>query len=378
METLDLQECRDRLDVIDKEIVRLFEERMQICGDVASYKIRTGKAVYDAEREKQKLAAVRELAHGDFNKEAVRELFSQLMAMSRRFQYGLLAENGKTEPTGFVKVKELKKDGVRVVFQGVEGAYSHAAARKFFGSKAETYHVAEFEDTMREVEEGRADYAVLPIENSTAGFVIKNYDLLAKYKNYIAGEVYVPISHMLLGLKDAELSDIKTVYSHAQALMQSSEYLDSHKEWRQIAMENTAVAAKKVMEDGDKSQAAVASRTSGELYGLKELAESINNTKSNTTRFIILSREPVYEEHAGKISISFEIPHVSGSLYNILGNVIFNHVNMVMIESRPIPEKPFEYRFFVDIEGNLGDAAVQNALNGIRAEASVLKILGNY
>ena len=219
---------------------------------------------------------------------------------------------------------------------------------------------------------------MLPIENSTAGFVIKNYDLLAKYKNYIVGEVYVPISHMLLGLKDAELSDIKTVYSHAQALMQSSEYLDSHKEWRQIAMENTAVAAKKVMEDGDKSQAAVASRTSGELYGLKELAESINNTKSNTTRFIILSREPVYEEHAGKISISFEIPHVSGSLYNILGNVIFNHVNMVMIESRPIPEKPFEYRFFVDIEGNLGDAAVQNALNGIRAEASVLKILGNY
>ena len=160
--------------------------------------------------------------------------------------------------------------------------------------------------------------------------------------------------------------------------MQSSEYLDSHKEWRQIAMENTAVAAKKVMEDGDKSQAAVASRTSGELYGLKELAEGINNTKSNTTRFIILSREPVYEECAGKISISFEIPHVSGSLYNILGNVIFNHVNMVMIESRPIPEKPFEYRFFVDIEGNLGDAAVQNALNGIRAEASVLKILGNY
>lgn len=378
MKTLDLQECRRQLDEIDSRIVELFEERMRVCGEVAAYKIETGKAVYDAEREKQKLNAVKEMAHGDFNREAVRELFSQLMAMSRRYQYGLLADHGKTAPMEFREVDRLDKEGARVVFQGVEGAYSHAAVRKFFGDRADAYHVEEFEDTMREVEEGKADYAVLPIENSTAGFVIKNYDLLSKYRNYIVGEVYVPICHMLLGVPGAELSDIRTVLSHPQALMQSSEYLGAHREWHQISMQNTAVAAKKVMEDGDKSQAAVASRTSGELYGLKELACEINNTKNNTTRFIVLSREPVYEKQAGKISICFEIPHMSGSLYNILGNFIFNHVNMVMIESRPIPEKPFEYRFFVDIEGKLGEASVQNALNGIRAEASVLKILGNY
>lgn len=378
MKQLDLGACRSRLDQIDQEIVRLFEERMQVCGDVAAYKVETGKAVYDGEREKQKIAAVRELAHGDFNREAVTELFSQLMNISRRFQYGILEAKGKAEPTGFTQVEELKKDGVRVVFQGVEGAYSHAAARKFFGDSVDAFHVPEFEDAMKAVDEGKADYAVLPIENSTAGFIFNNYDLLGKYGNYIVGEVYVPIAHMLLGTPDAELSDIRVVYSHPQALMQSSEYLGAHKEWKQVSLLNTAVAAKKVRDDADKTQAAVASRTAGELYGLKELACGVNNVKCNTTRFIVIAKEPVYERTASKISVVFEIPHVSGSLYNILGNFMANGVNMLMIESRPIPDKPFEYRFFVDVEGNLGDAAVRNALTGLRAEASSFKILGNY
>ena len=378
MKNLDLMECRNKLDVIDREIVRLFEERMKVCGDVAEYKIETGKAVYDAERERQKIAAVQEMAGGEFNQIAVKEVFSQLMAISRKYQYGLLAAHGKTDPLGFEEVEDLKKDGVRVVFQGVEGAYSHAAVRTYFGESVEAYHVPKFEDTMREVEEERADYAVLPIENSTAGFVIDNYDLLAKYQNYIVGEVYIPISHMLLGRPDAQLTDIKTVYSHPQALRQCAEYLNLHNEWNQIAVLNTAVAAKKVIDEDDRSQAAIASRVAGELYGLKELAEGINNEKCNTTRFLVLAKRPVYEKRASKISIMFEIPHVSGSLYNILGNFIFNGVNMIMIESRPIPEKTFEYRFFIDFEGNLSDASVRNALTGIRAEASVLKILGNY
>lgn len=378
MKNLDLMECRNKLDVIDREIVRLFEERMKVCGDVAEYKIETGKAVYDAERERQKIAAVQEMAGGEFNQIAVKEVFSQLMAISRKYQYGLLAAHGKTDPLGFEEVEDLKKDGVRVVFQGVEGAYSHAAVRTYFGESVEAYHVPKFEDTMREVEEERADYAVLPIENSTAGFVIDNYDLLAKYQNYIVGEVYIPISHMLLGRPDAQLTDIKTVYSHPQALRQCAEYLNLHNEWNQIAVLNTAVAAKKVIDEDDRGQAAIASRVAGELYGLKELAEGINNEKCNTTRFLVLAKRPVYEKCASKISIMFEIPHVSGSLYNILGNFIFNGVNMIMIESRPIPEKTFEYRFFIDFEGNLSDASVRNALTGIRAEASVLKILGNY
>ena len=213
MKNLDLKECRDKLDVIDKEIVRLFEERMSVCGDVAEYKIGTGKAVYDAAREAQKIAAVQELAHSEFNKEAVKEIFSQLMSVSRRYQYSLLSAHGMGMHTGFTEVETIGKKNKKIVFQGVEGAYSHAAAKLYFGEDADLYHVPEFEDTMREVEEGRADYAVLPIENSTAGFVINNYDLLLKYKNYIVGEVYVPVAHMLLGVPGAELSDIIQLFS---------------------------------------------------------------------------------------------------------------------------------------------------------------------
>lgn len=378
MKTPDLKECREKLDGIDREIVRLFEERMAVCGQVAEYKIETGKAVYDGEREKQKLAAVREMAEGDQNKEAVEELFTQLMTMSRRYQYGLLCARKKTPPLGFTEVEEIRKKDVRVVFQGVEGAYSHAAVRMYFGEDADAYHVEKFEDTMKELERGQADYAVLPIENSTAGFVITNYDLLSRYDNYIVGEIYVPVDHVLLGVPGASVSDVKTVYSHNQALMQCSEYLDSHRDWNQVSMLNTAAAAKKVMEEQDKTQAAVASRIAGELYGLAELKTSISNEKGNTTRFLVLSREPVYEKKASRVTITFEVPHVSGSLYRILGNFIFNGVNMRMIESRPIPDKPFEYRFFVDIEGNLGEAPVHNALAGIRAEASSMRILGNY
>ena len=148
--------------------------------------------------------------------------------------------------------------------------------------------------------------------------------------------------------------------------------------WQQISMENNAVAAKKVRDENDRTQAAVASEIAGEIYDLKPLAEAINNSRDNTTRFLILSRKPVYREGAEKISICFELPHKSGSLYNMLGNFIFNHVNMRMIESRPVPGRSWEYRFFVDIEGNLENPGVINALYGISREAQNMRILGNY
>lgn len=375
---MDLLECRKELDGIDRRIVELFEKRMEICGHVAESKLASGKAVYDGERERQKLEAVEAMAHGDFNRTAVTELFSQMMTISRRYQYKLLEEGGKSEDLGFRRVEGLPAKGARIVYQGVEGAYSHGAALQYFGEEADVYHVEHFGDAMEEVQAGRADFAVLPIENSSAGAVVDLYDILTRYSNSIVAETFLPVNHALLGTAEAEEEQIKTVYSHPQALMQSSEYLNSHRDWKQISMENTAVAARKVLEDGDPTQAAVASEIAGRLYGLKVLKPSIQNNKGNTTRFVILAREQVYRRDAGKISICFELPHRSGTLYNILGHFIFNHVNMVMIESRPIPGRNWEYRFFVDIEGNLEDAAVKNALKGIGAEALNLRILGNY
>ena len=374
---MDLLECRNKLDVIDKQIVKLFEERMDICGKVAETKIASGKAVYDAEREKQKLDAVSAMADSEFNQVAVRELFSQMMSISRKYQYSILAEHGRAMKLGFERLDKLPVEGVRVVHQGVEGAYSHAAAIQYFGKDAEIYHVARFEDAMKEVQLGNADYAVMPIENSSAGAVIDMYDLLTRYDNYIVAETFLPVNHALLGVPGAKLSDVKTVFSHPQALMQCSTFLNDNG-LKQISVENTAVAAKRVVKEGDKSQAAIASEIAGQLYGLELLKPSIQNNQGNTTRFVILANRKVYQKDAGKISICFELPHTSGSLYNMLGNFIFNHVNMMMIESRPIPGRNWEYRFFVDIEGNLQDAGVKNALRGIGAEAQNFKILGNY
>ena len=375
---MDLLECRKELDGIDRQIVELFEKRMEICRHVAESKLASGKAVYDGERERQKLEAVGAMAHGDFNRTAVEELFSQMMTISRRYQYKLLEEGGKSQDLGFRRVEELPAKGARIVYQGVEGAYSHGAALQYFGDAADVYHVEHFGDAMEEVQAGRADFAVLPIENSSAGAVVDLYDILTRYSNSIVAETFLPVNHALLGTADSHEEQIQTVYSHPQALMQSSAYLNSHRDWKQISMENTAVAARKVLEDGDPTQAAVASEIAGKLYGLKVLKPSIQNNKGNTTRFVILAKDQVYRRDAGKISICFELPHESGTLYNMLNNFAFSHLNMRMIESRPIPGRNWEYRFFVDIEGNLEDAAVKNALKGIGAEALNFRILGNY
>ena len=378
MKTLDLQEIRKQLDGIDHEIVSLFEKRMKLSGQVAEYKIETGKQVYDKEREQQKIQAVTGMVEDEFHKQGVRELFTQMMTISRHFQYKLMAEQGFRAEHDFRPVKSLPVKQARVVYQGVEGAYSHEAALKYFGEDGDIRHVDSWEDAMKEVEAGTADYAVLPIENSSAGAVTHNYDLLIKYRNYIVAEIFLSVDHALLGLSEAKEEDIQTVFSHPQALMQCSEFLNANRGWKQVSVENTAMAAKRILEAGDPTQAAVASEIAGEIYGLKVLRPSINHNKSNTTRFIILSRDPVYREDAAKISISFELPHKSGSLYNMLSNFIYNGVSMMMIESRPILGRNWEYRFFVDIEGNLSDASIQNALKGISEEGSNMRVLGNY
>jgi chorismate mutase/prephenate dehydratase len=231
---------------------------------------------------------------------------------------------------------------------------------------------------MEAIEEGMADYAVLPIENSSAGIVSQNYDLLFEFENYIVDEVVLQIKHALLGVPGANLQDIEVIYSHPQALMQSEKFLQDHRNIRAISVENTAVAAKKVADEGDIHQAAIASSLNAKLYGLDILEPVVNYNDVNSTRFIIVTNQKVFRKDAGKISICFELPHTSGSLYRMLAHFIYNDLNMDKIESRPIPGRNWEYRFFIDFEGNLNDSAVKNALRGIRNEAMNLKILGNY
>lgn len=373
----DLLELRAQLDEIDEDIVRLYEKRMELCGQVAEYKISSGKKVLDRQREKEKLAKVKSLTHNDFNSHGVEELFEQIMSMSRKLQYRMLAESGVQGKLPFIGVDELDTSRARVVFQGAEGAYSQAAMQKYFGDEVKSFHVESFREAMEAIDEGAADFAVLPIENSTAGFISENYDLLVEFENYIVGEQILKIEHCLLGVPGARLEDIRTVYSHPQSLMQSARFLADH-DWQQISMQNNAFAAKKVAEEQDRTQAAIAGEHAAKIYGLEILKKGVNQCDSNSTRFIIVTNQKIFRRDAKKISICFEVPHESGSLYHMLSHFIYNNLNMTKIESRPIPERSWEYRFFVDFDGNLADGAVKNAIRGLREEALNMKILGNY
>lgn len=374
----DLQELRKQIDQIDQEMVRLFEARMDVCRQVAEYKIANGKKVLDRSRELEKLDTLGGMAHNDFNRHGIRELFQQIMAMSRKLQYQLLEKEGVSGSLPFTRIDHIDRKHCRVVYQGVEGAYQHQAALEYFGKDVNVFHMDTWKGCMETIKEGMADYAVLPIENSSAGEVNDIYDLLEEYENYIVGEQIIKIQHALLGVPGTKLEDIRTVFSHPQALMQCAGYLNRHPQWKQISLSNTAVAAEKAAQDGDKSQAAIAGEITAKLYGLEILEMPVNDCRFNSTRFIIVTNRKMYEKDARKVSICFELPHVSGSLYNILSHIIYNDLNMCKIESRPIPERNWEYHFFVDFEGNLDDGAVKNAIRGIAEEAVNFKILGNY
>ncbi len=374
---IDLIQLRDEIDTIDQAIVDLYEKRIALCEEVAAYKIETGKAVFDKAREVQKIEKVRGLAQNDFNKMAVEELFEQIMAVSRKRQYQLLEEHGKLTKFDLVAVDELPVDDVRIAFQGALGSYSDEALVRFFGKEVDALAVESFSEAVQVVEAGTCDYAVLPIENSTAGIVSEIYDLLMEHNVSIVGEVILPINHCLLGVKGSKIEHINTVYSHQQSLMQSSRYL-SEKNWKQVGLKNNAFAAMKVAEDQDLTAGAIASANAASIYGLEILEEGIQTLQENRTRFIVISNKKIYQKEAKKLSISFQLIHKSGSLYHVLSHFIFNKINMTKIESRPTGEKTWEYRFMIDIEGSLLDCSVQNALKGIEAEVDKFKILGNF
>lgn len=374
---LDLLQLREEIDEIDSQLVELYEKRMDVSRRVAEYKIENGKKVFDKEREIEKIKKVKSLTHNDFNAHGIEELFQQIMSMSRKLQYGLLDKHGAAGKLPFIAVDSLDLDKARVVFQGADGAYSQAAMVQFFGESVKNFHVDTFRDAMLAIDEGSADYAVLPIENSTAGAVNEIYDLLDEFENYIVGEQIIKIEHCLMGCKGTTLDTIKRVYSHPQSLMQSSRFL-SEQNWQEISMQNNAFAAQKISNEMDVTQAAIASEYAAKLYNLEVIKKGVNNQSNNSTRFIIVSNQKKFLKTANKISICLELAHESGSLYGILSHFNYNNLNLNKIESRPLEGRNWEYRFFIDFDGNLSDSAVKNALRGLRQESTNMKILGNY
>ena len=373
-----LEELRAQLGSVDDKIVELYEERMKLCEEIGICKIENGYKTFDRQREKNTITDVMNKVSSDINKKGIGEVYEQLLAISRKLQYKQLVEAGALGRLPFIGIDLLDKDTARVVFQGTEGAYSQAAMEHYFGKDCNNYHVHTFREAMEAIEEGAADYAVLPIENSTAGAVNEIYDLLVEFENYIVGETIIPIKNTLSGLPGTDISEIERVYSKAEALMQASHFLDDHSDWQQISVANTAIAARKIRDDKDQAQAAVCSAYAAEVHGLEILEENINDDQTNCTRFIVVTNQKVFLKHAQKISICLELPHESGSLYRLLSHFIYNDLNMTRIESRPIEGKNWEYRFFIDFEGNMADPAVKNAIRGLREESRNMRILGNY
>ena len=374
----DLSVTREEIDRVDSQIVELLEKRMELAAKVAEYKIATGKPIYDRESELDKLDKLGAMADNEFNARSIRELFLQIMSVSRRFQYRVVGNQDHEIDKLFVPVDSLDiHEDTKVVYTGVPGAFAEMAMTTYFGENIAAVNVKEFSDTAKMVAEGEADYGVLPIENSSAGFVNGIYDLLERYRLSIVGEQKIKVNQCLLGIPGTELEQVRTVFSHPQGLMQAREFLEQ-RDWKQVSMANTALSAKKVWDDGDKTQVAIASERAAQLYNLAVLNPQLNLSDSNTTRFVIVSNRKEYVKSANRVSISFSLPHKSGTLYNILAHFIFNNVNMTSIESIPLTGRQWEYCFFVDFEGNLGDNDVRNALKGIMAETEDFRILGCF
>lgn len=373
---MDLTESRAKIDQIDKQIVKLFQERMGVSVEVARYKKETGKKIFDKQREVEILEKLGNMADGEFNKQGVQELYSQIMSISRKLQYKLLNEG--QDNYNYTQVDELSTEGKKVVFYGERGAYTEQAMIDVFGEDVDSYSVPTFKEVMEELKNGNAYYGVLPIENSSTGGITDIFDLLVDYDNYIVGEHEIKVDQCLIGIPGTKIEQIRKVYSHEQGILQCTKFLEEHKDIEPIPYMSTAISAKKVSKDQDPAQAAIASKRAAKCYGLEVLQENINQEDLNATRFIVICREQICLKDSNKVSICFQLPHECGSLYNMIANFIYNNLNMTKIESRPIAGKKWEYRFFVEVEGNLSEPGIQNALYAIKEEASRCRIFGNF
>lgn len=372
---MDLTEIRKKIDDVDNKILPLLTERMKLSQDVAVYKKANNIPVLNVKREQEILDKIRE--KGGKYGNALQSVYATLMETSRSLQHSYL--NGGSQLREAIE-KSLKENNdilthEKVACQGVEGAFSSQASRKVF-NKPEIVYYSRFEDVFRAVSDGEAKYGVVPIENSSAGSVHETFDLMIKYKLFIRDAVDLPVNHCLLVKPDADIKDVKKVYSHPQALSQCGEYLKEHN-LTAIPYRNTAAAAKFVSESNE-NLAAIASEEAAENFGLRIAERQIQSSKFNKTRFIVITRKLTISENADKISLIFSLPHVPGSLCSVLSRFFRCGLNLTKIESRPIIDSDFQYYFYLDFTGNVRKNDTLNLLCELSEELPGFAFLGNY
>lgn len=297
--------------------------------------------------------------------------------MLEDLKFSAYAAVDKVETENYEEIESLSYKGKTVVYAGVPGAYAEEAAIKYFGGQVDYKNVKKFDDVVKAVADGDADYGIIPIENSSAGFVTGNYDIIRTGGVKIVSQIMIDINHCLLGLKDAEISDITKVYSHPQGLMQCKEYIDQNG-FKAESVSNTARAAQRVRDENVKNQAAISSERAADIYGLKVLDRNINFSADNSTKFVILSKEEVFLSDSINVSICFTTQHKVGALYDVMGIIDRNELNMTSIESRPSLKHKWEYWFYVTFEGKLTDRNVIKALRELKANTDEMIILGTY
>ncbi len=376
---MELRDMRQQIDEIDDELVKLFANRMAVSAQIADYKKAHNMPIYVPSREREILQEVAQKAGPDLANYS-RVLYSLLFELSRSYQ----GKRNSTKTELYNKITasientpKLFPQAPMVACQGVEGAYSQIACEKMFKAPFIMYF-KNFDGVFQAIEQGLCQYGILPIENSTAGSVKKVYDLMIRHNFSIVRTFRMKVDHNLIANKGAKLSDIKVIYSHEQAINQCSEFLKNLPGVQIIPVENTAVAASMVSKSGSLDVAAISSHACEELYGLYSLADSIQDKGNNRTRFICISKNLEIYPGSDKTSIMMVLHHKPGALYKVLARMYVLGINVIKLESRPIPEKDFEFMFYFDLETSIYSEEFVQLMCELDDLCEEFKYLGSY
>ena len=374
-----LEQLRGQIDQIDDKIIALFKERMQVSDEIAMFKKEHDMPTLAPGRERALLARVAEEAGEEFA-DYTESLFRTIMAASRSYQNicaGKKSQVYESVKEALENTPQLFPQRARVACQGIEGAYSQIACDSIFKSPSIMYFKS-FDNVFKAVESGMCQYGILPIENSTAGSVNTIYDLMLRHNFSIVRSARLKVSHNLLAKYGTKLSDVKEIFSHEQAINQCAAFLAGMKGVKVTVVENTAVAAKMVAESGDSGVAALSSRFCAEHYGLQTLQANVQDQDNNYTRFICISKKPEIYPGADRTSFMMIISHKPGSLYNVLSKFYALGINLRKLESRPLPDREFEFMFYFDIESSVYAPEMEKLFLDLESESEEFRYLGTY
>ena len=376
---MDLSDYREKIDSVDKQIVKLFSERMDIAAQIAQYKKENGKPIADPVREREKLFEIAGEMNADMRAYAV-SLYSLIFELSRSYQMRLTGEAAplaKKIEEAIETTEKLFPESAAVACQGVEGAYSQLACDKLFKMPSVRYF-SNFEAVFAAIEKGLCRYGVIPLENSTAGSVNMVYDLMMKHNFNIVRSIRLKVDHNLLAKPGTKLSDVKEIYSHEQAISQCTKFLEGMPDVKIISCENTAVAAKMVADSDRKEVAALSSRSCMKLYGLECIEADVQDSGNNYTRFICISKNLEIYPGADRTSLMMVLPHEPGSLYKVLSRFYALGINLNKLESRPMPERNFEFMFYFDIETSVYSPQFMQLMGEFESICEEFSYLGSY